>query len=162
MRRLAMALSLLIAMPSSADPATRRGKVVEERCPAPALCTALASGFERCAADPTEAGCGAFLRAMTKSFGSYDCQRTFEGLGDKPVPAAALWLCQGPTGSPEAQAVDHYVALLASLEFKAARRVFGSPQFRQVLDGAAADDYIEQSLAAERIEAGGGLRGKQR
>jgi hypothetical protein len=92
--------------------------------------------------------CDRFVETFRHLTQRYDCQRSFDTL---PVPA--IWLA----GDAE---LEDYVQLLSQLAAKqdkvhsdkwfrkarsSARSLFGSNEFRGILDGALAEDYLELS-----------------
>jgi hypothetical protein len=88
----------------------------------------------------------------------YDCQRPFDATPTQNFTVPAIWLAgDGP--------LDDYVRLLARLAksssrsaskvyspgaIDAAQRLFGSKEFRHILDGELAEEYLQQSIAVER------------
>jgi hypothetical protein len=74
----------------------------------------------------------------------FDCQRSFD---TSPVPA--LWLA-------DSAAMEDYVHLLSRLNTPAAKTLFGSAAFREILGGSLAEEYAPLSLKAERQQKGSG------
>ncbi len=105
-------------------------------CPAKELLPRIDFTYHRCN-NGDEKSCESFVVFMRKALPEYDCQRSFDG--DYVVPA--LWLSDAAT--------EDYVRLLSNLKFIEARKLFGSAEFRAVLDGALAEEYEARSIAEE-------------
>jgi hypothetical protein len=88
--------------------------------------------------------CSTFVQLFHKLIPKYDCARSFD---TGPVPA--VWLAEGG-------AVEDYVRLMYRLAIRdepynrnwfdepaaEAKKLFGSAEFRTVLDGALAEDFL--------------------
>jgi len=120
-------------------------------CPATTVLPQLDAAYHACANGYVDGSCQRFLEAFKQVTGRYDCQRSFE---TAPVPA--VWLAS--TG-----ALDDFVSLVWRLASEKqfndklykgirteARTFFGSEEFRGVLDGDLAEEYVERSLAVQR------------
>ena len=92
--------------------------------------------------------CSTFVDLFGDLVPKYDCQRSFD---TAPVPA--IWLAEGG-------ALEHYVRLLSRLALRnekmfqykwfddaslQARTLFGSNDFRSVLDGHLAEEFLDLS-----------------
>lgn len=105
-------------------------------CPVPTVLPILERSYDTCRRSGR--GCGLFLEAFVELIPRYDCQRSFD---TSPVPA--IWLAGD-------RQLERYVSLVAHLRTRSARRLFGSAEFRSVLDGDLAEQFSDQSRAAER------------
>ena len=107
-------------------------------CPFVNLAPTLDATYHECSHGFQNGSCEKFVDVFSKLLPRFDCQRSFDR---DPVPA--VWL----VGSA---ALEDYVHLLSKLKTRAARKLFGSAQFRDVLDGALAEDYGPLSRKTER------------
>ncbi len=120
-------------------------------CPATTVLPQLDAAYHACANGYVDGSCQRFIEAFKRVTGRYDCQRSFD---TAPVPA--VWLA--PTG-----ALDDFVRLAWHLASERqfndklykdirteARTFFGSEEFRGILDGALAEEYLQKSKAVER------------
>ena len=107
-------------------------------CPAGRLLPGFDASYHECSNGFQNGSCGKFVQTFTQLLPKFDCQRSFD---TAPVPA--IWLANDA-------AFEDYVRLLSKLKQPDARRLFASPEFRAVLDGATAEEYVPLSLKAER------------
>jgi hypothetical protein len=111
------------------------------RCPAKDLLPKLDLAYHRCNNGHRDS-CESFVTLFRQALPEYDCQRTF----DQGYVVSALWLADA--------ASEDYIRLLSRLKFPAAVRLFGSPEFREILDGDLAERYGPLSWkAARRLNA---------
>ncbi|MGO8803900.1 hypothetical protein [Candidatus Binatus sp.] len=126
-------------------------------CPARELLSVLDRAYHECD-NGFDGSCEKFVATFQKLLPEYDCQRPFDATPTQNFIVPAIWLAgDGPLGD--------YVRLLADLAkskgskvsrlyspeaIDAAQRLFGSKEFRQILDGELAEDYLKQSIAVER------------
>ena len=113
---------------------------VNLECPATVLVPQLDASYHQCSHKFENGSCEKFVRVFRQLIPRFDCQRTYD---TSPVPA--LWLA-------DSAAVEDYVHLLSHLHIPTARALFASSEFRAVLDGALAEEYVPLSLKAERIQ----------
>lgn len=92
-------------------------------CPTASSCTKFYRQEKACEKDSKK--CAAFMKTFANLLDKYDCKRDFD---KDPVPA--VWLC----GNHESA-----VALLRSLQTRAAKDLYKSPKFQATLDGALAE-----------------------
>jgi hypothetical protein len=111
-------------------------------CPAPALLPQLDSAYHECNHGFQNGSCDRFVDLLRQLLPRFDCQRSFD---TSPVPA--LWLA-------DSAAMEDYVHLLSRLKIPAAKTLFGSTEFREILDGALAEEYGPLSLKAGRQQKG--------
>lgn len=114
-------------------------RVFNRSCPAPLLCSRMNDEMETCRSSGKR--CASFLSDYRKLLPEYDCQRPFDHTPAKDYIVPAVWLCERN---------EDYVQFLSKMKSKEARRLFGSPELRNSLDGALAEDYYDASLAAGR------------
>jgi hypothetical protein len=122
-------------------------------CPARELLPMLDREYHECD-NSFDGSCEKFVATFRKLLPEYDCQRPFDATSTQNFIVPAIWLAgDGP--------LDDYVRLLADLAksksrlyspeaIDAAQLLFGSKEFRQILDGELAEDYLKQSIAVER------------
>lgn len=87
--------------------------------------------------------CEDFVSTFRKLIPEYDCQREFDRTPTKNYIVPAIWLA----GDIE---LENHVRVLASLKLERARRLFGSPEFRKILDGYLAGEFLEVSETIQR------------
>ncbi len=107
-------------------------------CPASQVLPGLDSSYHECSHGFQNGSCRKFVHTFTQLLPKFDCQRPFD---TAPVPA--IWLANDA-------AFEDYVRLLSKLKQPDAHKLFASPEFRAVLDGATAEEYVPLSLKAER------------
>jgi hypothetical protein len=105
-------------------------------CPAAQLLPTLEKEHGKCRAHRGQ--CSAFVGTFRQLLPRYDCRRPFD---TAPVPAA--WLAGD-------EQLEKYVELLAHLRTPEAKALFGSEEFRGILDGVLAEQYRAKSIAAEK------------
>jgi hypothetical protein len=110
----------------------------QDACPAPKLLAEFDSAFHECSHGMQNGSCKRFVEIFRQLIPKYDCRRSFD---TSPVPAA--WLASSA-------ALEDYVRLLSTLHDAAARKLFSSAEFREILDGALAEDYMELSRKVEK------------
>jgi hypothetical protein len=117
-----------------ASPGTREFNIT---CPARDLLPKLDLAYHRCNNGHSES-CGPFVSLFRQALPEYDCHREFDQ--DYVVPV--LWLADA--------AEEDYIRLLSRLQLPAARQLFASPEFREVLDGSLAEEYGPLSRKADK------------
>jgi hypothetical protein len=104
-----------------------------------------------------DGSCATFVDSFRQLVPEYDCQRPFDATPDRSYVVPAIWLAGDG-------ALEDYVDLLyrlaspkkmfSSRQFRratsAARTLFGSGEFRRVLDGYLAERYVPLSQKMER------------
>jgi hypothetical protein len=106
-------------------------------CPAPALLPQLDANYHECHRGFQNGSCDKFVDLFRRLLPRSDCQRSFD---TGPVPA--LWLA-------DSAAMEDYVHLLSRLNTPKAKALFGSAAFREILNGALAEEYVPLSLKAQ-------------
>jgi hypothetical protein len=131
MRRIALTTVAVLAssLANAAQPA---------KCPAGRLLPEFDAAFHECGRGFENGSCKRFVAIFRELLPKYDCRRSFD---TDPVPAA--WIANSA-------ALEDYVKLLSELRTADARELFGSKAFREILDGALAEDYGEKSRAVEK------------
>ena len=122
-------------------------------CPASKLLPALDAAYHQCSHGFENDSCESFVQTFGQLLPKYDCRRSFD---NDAVPA--VWLA----GDAE---LDDYVHLLWRLSSSTdkmlaenrfskatndAKKLFSSKEFRNILDGELAEDYMARSEELER------------
>lgn len=155
---LQVSLLLLATVSVHAAPAPLGMKEFNKTCPAKDLCPKIEQEYKKCVKAGNSSGCRDFVRIFSKLLPIYDCQRPFDhSLGENYI-VPAVWLCDGRRGGGYPQELESYTKLLAGLKFPEARELFGSKEFRDILDGALAEEYLDKSFRAEKDVTGEGAR----
>ncbi len=114
-------------------------------CPSEELCPQMEKEYQECYKNRQSSACTAFLQTFKKLLPTYDCHRSFD---TDSVPA--VWLCEGQRADDKRGELEDYVELLSQLKTQESNRLFGSEKFRQILDGALAEDYYDKSVKVEK------------
>jgi hypothetical protein len=127
-------------------------------CPAAKLLPVLDAAYHECNNGFVKGSCEKFVETFRQLLPEYDCQRSFDSTPTKNYIVPAIWLAGDG-------ALEDYVRLLwrmASSKDKMfrnkwfqeataeAKRLFGSEEFRNILDGALAEEYMSRSEEVER------------
>jgi hypothetical protein len=124
-------------------------------CPASRLLPALDADYHQCSHGFENHSCERFVQTLEQLLPKYDCQRSFDN-GAGAVPA--VWLA----GDAELEDYVHLLWRLSSSTDKmfagkpfskatnGAKKLFSSKEFRSILDGALAEDYMARSKQLER------------
>lgn len=129
-------------------------------CPAAKLAPALDRAYHECrnGYDIPEGGCPKFLTIFKQLLPTYDCQRPFDASPTKNYVVPAIWL----TGDAEFEDYTDLLWRMASRKDRmfgdksfreisdSAQRLFASHEFRDALDGALAEEYLEKSKKLQR------------
>ncbi|WP_426701362.1 hypothetical protein ACPPVV_18735 [Rhodanobacter sp. Col0626] len=118
------------------------GNAANVTWPASKLLPDLDASYHECGQEFQNGSCHKFVQIFAQLLPKFDCQRPFD---TAPVPA--LWI-------GNSAAFEDYVHLLSHLKSPEAIELFSSAQFRAVLDGAMAEEYVPLSLKAERALRG--------
>lgn len=136
-------------------------KTFNQTCPAKKLAPVIDHAYHECSNGYMNGSCEIFISTFQQLIPIYDCQRAFDSTPTKQYIVPAIWL----SGSAE---LEDYVKLLARMADPkdwlfskpdmtniAAKgsMLFGSKEFRSVLDGALAEEYFEQSEKVEKRNA---------
>ena len=108
------------------------------KCPAARLLPEFDATYHECGRGVENGSCKRFVAIFRELLPKYDCRRQFD---TEPVPAA--WIV-------DSAALEDYVRLLSELRTPDARALFGSKEFREILDGALAEDYGDKSREVEK------------
>ncbi len=146
--RTSVAIALLVGLQAS-------GADAESACPFHERFFSFDGSYHACANGHIDGSCARFLGEFRSLIPTYDCRRSFD---TGPVPA--LWLAEA--------ALEDYVRLAFKLakredsfsnpEYvsvaREARALVVSKEFRSVLDGSLAEEYlpVSESLARETEE----------
>lgn len=112
-------------------------RVFNVTCPAKEILPKLDLAYHRCH-NGRQDSCAEFVALFTKVLPEYDCQRSF----DRGYIVPALWLADA--------ADEDYIRLLSRLTLPEAKKLFASETFRDVLDGALAEEFGPLSRQIER------------
>ena len=122
-------------------------KVSEEPfkyCADHSFCQSLRENEKKCRTSPNKEVCQSFVETLRKLAIVKDCKRKFD---TSPVPS--VWICdedEGETSYPKL--FERSASTLAKTKYEFAQKFYGSEAFRSVLDGAVADEHLEQSIKA--------------
>jgi len=108
----------------------------EGECPARQLCPVLVRYIRQCRSAPRSKSCEAVIDTADHLTSRYQCSRRVDS---EPVPA--IWVCDELMASNVLEDMMH---LLKRLKTAKARRFYLSGQFRGVLDGALAEEYMNE------------------
>jgi hypothetical protein len=133
-------LSFFLSFNIQAKPAPKNMKEFNKTCPTPKLCNELYSEKEACEKKDSGA-CDRFVNVLRKALPEYDCQRDFDKSNGQKYIVPAIWLCDGH---------DSYLDALSKLKTKNAKKLYGSKLFRNALDGASAEEHLENSKKVEK------------
>src|SRR5262245_51623857 len=148
-------LITLCLLPLALLPGNALAEGLNLRCPFNSTFQAFDLAYHSCSNGHVkeQGSCGTFVELFRKLIPKYDCARSFD---TGPVPA--IWLA-------EDGAVEDYVRLLYVLAIRKkpydsqwwdkssadAKTLFGSPEFRTILDGHLAEEFLGLS---EKVQAG--------
>ena len=152
-RRVILGLVMVVLFPSGVLP-----EELNLRCPFQSTFVPFDLAYHSCSNGHVkdQGSCGTFVELFQKLIPRYDCARSFD---TGPVPA--IWLAEGG-------AVEDYVRLLHRLAIREApydakwfekpstegKRLFGSPEFRTILDGHLLGVPPSIREASSRIHTG--------
>jgi hypothetical protein len=127
---------------ANAEVAPPTMKDFNKTCPSKVLCLKIEKSYQSCNKDSTSSVCAEFVKEFRQLLPIYDCQRPFDHTEGVDYIVPAVWLCDGQRGDTKAPyEFEDYVRLLSKLKSKKARELFGSQEFRDVLDGAVAEEF---------------------
>ena len=115
--------------------------VFNQTCPAKTELPRLEAAYQQCRLRDKKS-CQLFVNIFKKLMPVYDCQRDFDKTPEHNYLVPAIWLA-GPK-------LENYVHLLSQLNLVSAQRLFGSQAFRDILDGALAEEYGPLSYQAQK------------
>jgi hypothetical protein len=112
----------------------------EGDCPAKELCPVLVRDMRRCTAAPRSKSCDVFIDTAGRLTSPYHCRRKFDF---EPVPA--IWVCDEvvPSSVEGSTVLGNTMHLLKRMKSAKARQFYLSGNFRSVLDGAFAEEYMD-------------------
>jgi hypothetical protein len=101
-----------------------------ERCPMPLLGQKINEAYDGCQSDAkNKEKALKFISLLEQSMHKYDCRRSFDY---EPVPA--WWLADG-------EDARKWFLLLRDMDYPEAQILYGSPLFKETLDGAIAEEF---------------------
>jgi len=143
-------LLLFSAMIAHAEVAPAGLKEFNKTCPANKLCSRIELAYQKCGKQASAPECHDFVRLFKELLPLSDCQRPFDQSGGENYIVPAVWLCDGRRGGGYPREFESYAGLLSGLKSRDAKKLFASKEFRDVLDGAVAEEYLDKSLQAEK------------
>jgi|GEM_PF-1139534 len=146
---LSTSVFLFSVVTAHAEKAPAGMKEFNKTCPAKELCPRIELAYQKCTKQNSAPYCQDFVKLFRELLPLYDCQRPFDHSGVENHIVPAVWLCDGRRGA-HSQEFESYAGLLSGLKSRDAKKLFASEEFRDVLDGAVAEDYFDRSLQAER------------
>lgn len=136
---------------ANAEVAPLTMKEFNKTCPSKELCPKIEKSYQLCKKDRSSSVCAGFVKEFRQLLPIYDCQRPFDHTDGADYIVPAVWLCDGQRGDKKAPyEFEDYVRLLSKLKSKEARELFGSQEFRDVLDGAVAEEFGDLSRKVEK------------
>ncbi len=156
-RRLGLGV-LVLAAPAFGVEAPPGMSQFNVTCPVPTVLPVLDRAYHECSNGHVNGSCETFIESFRKLVPEYDCQRPFDATPSRNYIVPAIWLAGDG-------ALEDYVRLLwrlASSKDKVltekyfrnaiagAKELFGSKEFRRVLDGHLAETYLSLSSSVER------------
>ncbi len=106
-------------------------------CPAPKLCDVLGETLDSCEQDKRQ--CSEFVASFEKLLPKYDCKNP-KGKGT----SSAILLCGE---------YEDALRFLSKMKSDDAKKVFGSPQLRSILDGDLKEEFSELSIKVGKENA---------
>lgn len=113
-----------------------------EYCSAHKMCSDFSVYEAKCRADQNEKDCQEFVNLFDKLAIKNDCKRK---LDKAPVPS--VWICdEVMEESTYPKLFERSATTLSKLKHPFALKFYGSETFRSTLDGAVAEEHLENSL----------------
>jgi hypothetical protein len=120
-------------------------------CPARRLCPILERNFQACRQSNASTACDSFVSTFRELTPKYDCQRSFDHTPTADYTVPAVWVCEEILGTRSKRAIEEeYAGLLRKLKSNKAQNFFASAEFRSVLDGYLAEEFLDASLRTEK------------
>lgn len=126
---------LLLSSFASADRVSSTQTAFNKTCPTPKMCDDFIESYDVC--EQEKKRCNEFLDNFKKLLPKYDCQRPQDNTPKEKYIVPAMWLCKD---------YEDAVRFLAQMKMEEARRLFGSPMFRTILDGELGKEFSAQSI----------------
>jgi hypothetical protein len=127
-------------------------------CPAQQQLPVLDKAYHECSNGFVNGSCENFVESFRQLLPEYDCQRSFDATPSKNYIVPAIWLAGDG-------ALEDYIRLLYRMTSpkdkmfnkvnfrdvtKVAKKLFGSKEFRHILDGSLAEEYMALSEKMSR------------
>ena len=150
-------LSLAVFTPLVAAEAPSDQREFNVACPAQKLLPVLDGTYHQCNKGFVNGSCEKFVDTFKQLLPEYDCQRSFDATPTKNYIVPAVWLAGDGALEDYTQLLSR-MALLKDRMFKQksfrnattkARKLFGSKEFRKILDGSLAEEYSPLSTRVE-------------
>ena len=156
LKAVAIILILVASAPLLAKEAPRNMRQFNVTCPAPKLLPVLDAAYHECN-NGYEGSCERFVETFRQLLPEYDCQRSFDATPTQNYIVPAIWLAGDA-------ALEDYIRLLSRMssskdnlftkgDFQRAtdeaKKLFGSKEFRNILDGCLAEEFLSLSKKVE-------------
>jgi len=153
----ALILILVVSVPLLAKEAPRDMRQFNVTCPAPKLLPVLDAAYHECNNGYVNGSCEKFVETFRQLLPEYDCQRSFDATPTQNFIVPAIWLAGDG-------ALEDYVRFLSRMSSSKdkmftnklfqkatdeAKKLFGSNEFRNILDGHLAEEYWPLSKKVE-------------
>jgi hypothetical protein len=150
-------LILAASVPLLASEAPRDMRQFNVTCPARKLLPILDTAYHDCNNGFVNGSCEEFVKTFRQLLPEYDCQRPFDATPTQNYIVPAIWLAGDG-------ALEDYVRLLSRMSSSKdklftdklfqkatdeAKKLFGSKEFRNILDGHLAETYRPLSIKVE-------------
>jgi len=126
---------ILLSSFASADRVSSTQAAFNKTCPTPKMCDDFIESYDVC--EQEKKRCNEFLDNFKKLLPKYDCQRPQDNTPKEKFIVPAMWLCKD---------YEDAVRFLAQMKMEEAKRLFGSPTFRTILDGELGKEFLAQSI----------------
>lgn len=140
MNRLIFALVFFIGALSEAKVAPTDMIEFNKNCPTPKLCEKIYENLQLCEKG-NKLQCNQFVDNFRKTLPEYDCQRNFDSTAKEKYIVSAIWLCETH---------EYFLNALSKMKTRKARQLYGSKELRSTLDGALAEEHLDQSKKVEK------------
>jgi len=157
LKAVAIILILVASVPVLGKEAPRDMRQFNVSCPAPKLLPVLDAAYHECHNGYVNGSCERFVETFRQLLPEYDCQRPFDATPTQNYIVPAIWLAGDG-------ALEDYVRLLSRMSSSKdklftdklyqkatdeAKKLFGSKEFRNILDGHLAETYRPLSIKVE-------------
>jgi len=158
LKTVSIILVLVASVPLLASEAPRDMRQFNVTCPASKLLPFLDANYHECGNGFVNGSCEMFVDIFRELLPEYDCQRTCDSTPTKNYIVPAIWLA----GDAALGDYIHLLWRMSSSKDKLftnklfqnatdeAKKLFGSKEFRKILDGSLAEEYWPLS---EKVES---------
>jgi hypothetical protein len=157
LKTVSIILVLVASVPLLASEAPRDMRQFNVTCPASKLLPFLDANYHECSNGFVNGSCEMFVDIFRELLPEYDCQRTCDSSPTKNYIVPAIWLA----GDAALRDYIHLLWRMSSSKDKVftkedfyrtteeAKRLFGSKEFRNILDGHLGETYRPLSIKVE-------------